>query len=832
MGIDITKQYSHPTRLLPDHLQGVAGKVLRRTTGLLTCLNLKTAEIAALFHDIGKLNPHFQAKLSGAKTNSYSSHAYLSAFAWFCFAMKNAERLKEWFGDSFQLHLKQVAALIARHHGDLPDFGEGIFNQQEAGRLTAFLADYADLPVSQFLRLLKGFETHIEFTLQCTPPAREHLLKCCVLLSKGPDAVRHPLDFFLETQFGFACLLEADKRDAGDNQSYKREELRPYFKSNFAPQLFSRLEAIAREAEERLSNRELNRVRTLMREEAVANLRSQLQENRRVLTLAAPTGAGKTLMLLSLAQEILAARPDLSVIYALPFLSITEQVEAVCRSIFDNFSETEGGKFASETAVLRFDSRAENKRIENLQREMETEQSDDKLAELLREDFSAETFDHPFIVTTFVQVFETLVSNRNATLLRLPNFSRSIFLLDEIQALPPRLYTFFVALLDEFCRQFDSYAIISTATMPYLKIEPKVHVTNQPDYEKPEKLFVNYQCPPELLNPEYFSAPVFNRYRIKRDRHITTIEQLAAQIEGCDESCLVILNTIGDTRSLYDLLSRNYSGDECVLLNTHFTLNDRRKKLQHCQQRLADHERIILVSTQLIEAGVDIDFPVLYRDLCPLPNLIQSAGRCNRNGKLTTGEVHFIALQRGNGKTLSAQSIYRGRDKVLLDFGRDCFPDEVTESEMKSLQEAYFEFVGKNLAVGEHEQNDIQMNLIRHINKAEFDKLGRFRLIDEQEFGEEYRYFIPRNWDDERFEELKCLTEVTRGHSFAEAKKRRIAIEIRLREMSADLVQFRLPKGKSAPQFSGEILGIRKLADPDDYSGETGIRLETGGCII
>jgi CRISPR-associated endonuclease/helicase Cas3 len=281
------------------------------------------------------------------------------------------------------------------------------------------------------------------------------------------------------------------------------------------------------------------------------------------------------------------------------------------------------------------------------------------------------------------------------------------------------------------------------------------------------------------------------------------------------------------------LLRELYRVDECILLNTHFTLNDRRAKLRHCQQRLNDKEKIILVSTQLIEAGVDIDFPVLYRDWCPLPNLIQSAGRCNRNGKYPTGgKVHFIALQRAGGK-LSAELIYRGKDKKLLDFGRTEFPALISEAEMKVVQERYFEFVGTNLTIGEHEQVNIKLHMTRNINKAEFETLGKFRLIDNQEFGEEYRYFIPQGFADSRFEDLQRLASIKRGKSFAEAKKNRIAIETKLREMAGDIVQFRVPNGKNPPSFSNdEILGMRKLADDNDYSSEFGIVMEGGGYII
>lgn len=180
----------------------------------------------------------------------------------------------------------------------------------------------------------------------------------------------------------------------------------------------------------------------------------KLDKGERIFTFTAPTGSGKTMTLFALANEIIKRTSSHDVLYVLPFLSITEQVEIIA----------------------------------DIQRLLEeSDNNPEKLQELLRRVFSEETFDHPFIITIFVRFFETLVSNKNSELLKLPNFAKRIFLIDEVQALPTRLYIFFAALLNEFCRRCDSFAVLSTATMPFLEIENKID-----SGQRTAKLFKNY----------------------------------------------------------------------------------------------------------------------------------------------------------------------------------------------------------------------------------------------------------------------------------------------------------------------------------------------------
>lgn len=800
---------SHPDKLLGDHLRGVVDGTRRRTIS-------KAAEIAALFHDLGKINPNFQLKLQGEKNVGYSSHAYLSALAWLCYCQTNKENLKDLLGidvSSDPSLIFSIAAMIARHHGNLPNLEkDGFFKEREQKNLREFLEQTSseDLPISEFLQSL--FEHH-SFDIK---PPREVLDQLIFKFQDGFQRVlpriADPLDFFMNTQFGFACMIESDKRDAGSNAQFNKEAYGNYIKQNFTERLEKYVQELPRKSD-------FDSLRTEMRMQAVESIRPQLAEGKRVFTLSAPTGAGKTLMLLNLAGEILKHDGDLGIIYALPFLSITEQTETICKNIY----------YDEAHAVQRIDSKSENKRIEEIQRSLDANPSGDNLHKLMREIFSEATFDHPFIITTFVQLFEALVSNRNSTLLRLPNFACSIFLLDEIQALPPRLYTFFTAYLDEFCRKFNSYAVISTATMPYVEMPDK----DIEDDENPRKLFKRYMKPCELLDKRFYERDEFNRYRIKLvEGDNLHVEELLSLINQQSKSCLVILNTIEDTKQLHTALNDDdLSKDEYVLLNTHFTPNDRQRKIELCKERLANKKRVILISTQLIEAGVDIDFPVLYRDVCPLPNLIQSAGRCNRNGKETFGEVYLFELKKANGKPSS--SLIYGRDLGwFLGFTKQHIKGTITEKEMFAVQLKFFQKVGHDLQVGLHIQAGQEIKMVKCINHMAFDDLGKFKLIDDETFGVELRYYVK---EDGGFEELQHRVEQLdyRVKDFNVIMHLKSRVEEQLRRMAGDIVALRVNPNKQdqAPPSGGEVVGIRKLANQEDYSSINGIAL-TGACGV
>lgn len=222
-------------------------------------------------------------------------------------------------------------------------------------------------------------------------------------------------------------MVKADKSDAGDMISMldENEQNLNSFSHIYPDILQGYLDNLN-------SQTLLNVERTKIRLESINSIKKGLEEGKQIFELTAPTGSGKTLMLLSLASEIIKSKGAKRIIYGLPFLSITEQVESEVLKILKGY----------EYFVQRIDSKSTNTRFDDIQKELDENPSEKLLQELEALEFQEDTFGYPFIITTFVRIFETLLGNKNHELMKLPNFSNCVFLLDEIQSLPPRLYGF------------------------------------------------------------------------------------------------------------------------------------------------------------------------------------------------------------------------------------------------------------------------------------------------------------------------------------------------------------------------------------------------------
>jgi CRISPR-associated endonuclease/helicase Cas3 len=814
--VDISKLKSHPSKTLLTHVNGVIG-------GTKALTDLKMAELAAIFHDLGKMNFGFQIKVYpnieadlGIKVTDgdrkYSHHAYLSAYAFLCYYLKNGAELKDFFGKHIsQNELLALIIIIAKHHGNLPNFlsvdindeKEQVLNKDEANRLFEYL-EQSEIPFNEFPKKF-NLPYRPYSTLLKERKAKNYFSNICL------DTKSHTnhLQFYQETQFSFASLIQSDKKDAGYINTEDAENIEK-FCSQYHSSFIDYLQTL-----EPYQDKPLNRLRTKIRKEVTVNISKFLREgDNRIFDLTAPTGSGKTLSLLSLADEIINHKGDFRIMYCLPFLSITEQVEKEVLKIFKE----------QENLVQRIDSKSINKEIQRLQAELDDKPSEAKYKELGIKQFQENTFEYPFIITTFVRFFEAFLKNRNADLLKLPSFSNCIFLIDEIQALPPRLYGFFVAYLDAFCKRFNSYAVVSTATMP--------------DFELPtneiKAFFPNYQQPPKLLPKEYFNDDLFNRYTIEHQNEEIRISDLAKKLIAENQSVLCIVNTIDDSKDLFEVLDKYLQSDEICLLNTHFTPNDRKRKIEFAKLRLKHHKRIILISTQLIEAGVDIDFPVLYRDMAIIPSIVQSAGRCNRNGKLDRGKVVLFNLY--NQGTTRSKLIYRGKDSKLLYYTKRILKNSsYQEKELFIEQKDYFKNLRTDLIFGEHEQGKETLNFIQLIKEAMFARLGKFKLIDDDYYGEAYRIYVPKDENDDSFDRLQQKVnelEDFQSRDWNIIGKLKGDIQTLLKEMSGQIVQVRLKRNDVKPNFQSEEVRGLVLLNIKDYNEVRGINLTSKNQII
>ncbi|MCA9309978.1 MAG: CRISPR-associated helicase Cas3' [Phycisphaerales bacterium] len=318
-----------------------------------------------------------------------------------------------------------------------------------------------------------------------------------------------------------------------------------------------------------------------------------------LFSLTAPTGAGKTLSSLTFALRHAETHGLCRIIYALPFTSVTEQTAATFRDVFAPLGTT---------VVLEHHSSAEDRGGED-----ETQTPWSRLA--------AENWDAPVIVTTNVQLLESLFASRPSKCRKLHNIARSVIVLDEAQALPVQLLHPTLAVLDELARGYGCSIVLSSATQPALN--------RRTDFE------IGLTHVREIVSDPDEMARSMRRVRLRRLRDLSD-EDLAERLLR-EERVLTIVNTKGHAASLF----RRIRDDTLATfhLSAAMCAAHRSEVLHRIREVLAGPGPCRLISTQVIEAGVDIDFPVVYRAMAGLDSIVQAGGRCNREGHLPIGEL-------------------------------------------------------------------------------------------------------------------------------------------------------------------------------------------------
>lgn len=465
---------------------------------------------------------------------------------------------------------KLLAYAIAGHHAGLPD---GIGGER------ATLAE----------RLTKRVEPFDRWPEAVTLPAD--------LRPKDMDARQDRLGFQLAffTRMLFSCLVDADFLET---ERFARGEVREAWPAlaGLAPRLEARLTAMRGEGE---VNRQRARILAHVRE------RASLQPG--LFSLTVPTGGGKTLTSLAWALAHARAHGLERVVYVIPFTSVVEQTAEVFRgalgdeAVLEHHSAFDAERWSADPAA------EERRSGEERQRQ------------------AVENWDAPVVVTTAVQLFESLFAARPARCRKLHHLARAVVVLDEAQTLPLPALKPCVAALDELALNYRSSVVLMTATQPALQ---------EPD------LGGGLTGVRELAPANLDREPAFQRVAVQCHREPVCDATLAKRLRA-ERQALCIVNSRRHARELY--LAISTVGD-AFHLSTFMCAVHRREMLGRIKERLRAGLPTRLISTSLIEAGVDISFPLVLRAEAGLDQIAQAAGRCNREGELPgLGSVEVFA---------------------------------------------------------------------------------------------------------------------------------------------------------------------------------------------
>lgn len=408
------------------------------------------------------------------------------------------------------------------------------------------------------------------------------------------------------TRMLFSCLVDADFLDTerffSPDKSSLRGQCEPFNK------LFSKFDNHMKIKLSTAEENPINRYRREIYEQCIekAELPSQM------FSLTVPTGGGKTLSSMAFALNHLKKYNLNRILYVIPYTSIIEQNADVFREIFGNQNVLEHHS--------NYDPK--NEKSEN------TDVAQEKLK------LSSENWDIPIVITTNVQFFESLFSNRVSRCRKLHNLAKSVIILDEAQMLPTGFLKPCLSALSELVVNYGSTVVIYTATQPNLN-----------------------GLLDESVRPIEITRSPQELYEVFRRVHVTDLgdledADLSARLD-MHKQVLCIVNTRKHAQKLYEQLSGSESSYH---LSARMCPAHRRMKLKKIKALLGKEAECHVVSTQLIEAGVDIDFPAVYRAMSGIDSVCQASGRCNREGKLASGEVYVFRSTENYGKATHWQS--------------------------------------------------------------------------------------------------------------------------------------------------------------------------------
>ena len=543
----------------------------------------------------------------------------------------------------------------------------------------------------------------------------------------------------------YSCLVDADFLDT---EAFMKEGKQGRNSGENIEILFKKLENYISGW---LKNQDIDTVNG-RRTEILKNCLEMGKTEKGLFRLTVPTGGGKTVASLAFAlRHALENKMD-RIIYVIPYTSIIEQNAKVFRDIL------------GEENVLENHCNVDYESSE----------------ELLPMQLASENWDKPIVVTTNVQFFESLFANKSSKCRKLHNIANSVIIFDEAQMLPNDYLKPCIAMIEELVNNYQASAVLCTATQPALT--SFFH----------EGISAKELCPRMEEQFEFFKRTVFENVGVLTENDL--IQRLEKEYQA-----LCIVNTKKRAQRIYKQLE----GEGVYHLSTSMYPKHRRRILREIRERLQKNKKCILISTSLVEAGVDLDFQSVYRELAGVDSMIQAAGRCNREGLRPEKESKVYIFQ------------FEGKENVLgqrqqIDVAKSVITDNRDISDMESITQ-YFEMLyhikGDSL--------DKKKILDEFRNKRyNFAKVGKeFKLIEQNT----KTIFI--NYETEANETLCLLKE--RGFTRSGMRKAsQYCITVYENEFN------KLYGIGSIQPISEDIEDFYELRDKEKYTEKIGLELE------
>lgn len=522
-------------------------------------------KIVGLYHDIGKYSKEFQKYI---RQESKQKVDHSTAGARELFKVRSVSNL--------------IAAFcISGHHSGIPNIGSPAI--QETTSSTFFSrVRYKKLP------------NYNDYTTEIEPPIANNNSNLIPFIAK------ENFSMMFYTRMIFSCLVDADFLDTENfmsNQKISRgkfasiEELKikfdEYVKRKFYDENSVRY------------NEPINKRRRKILEECIY-IGDNTSET--LLSLTVPTGGGKTISSMAFALNNAIHHKRNRIIYVIPYTSIIEQNAQIFSNIFGNEN------------IIEHHSGAEYEYTES------EKESIKKLA--------TENWDAPIIITTNVQFFESLFSNRTSKCRKLHNIANSVIIFDEAQMIPIEFLKPCVDAINELTTHYNCTAVLCTATQPSL-----------------EKFFENRTIN-EICTEIDENYNFFRRTTIKVLEENISKDTLTELLQE-NRQVLCILNKKKTAKEIFENLNNN---ENVFYLTTNLCAVHRSKTLQKIKECLEKNLPCRVISTSLVEAGIDLDFPCVYREIAGIDSVIQAAGRCNREGQFAKDEsfVYVFALENEN----------------------------------------------------------------------------------------------------------------------------------------------------------------------------------------